>query len=56
MPPGGRRTMRQRLEKFLPFDRVIDLGKFLRQVKIIHEPWRAVTKEIPVGLLVPLLG
>ena len=27
--------MGQRLEKFLPFDRVIDLGQFLRQVKII---------------------
>jgi hypothetical protein len=27
--------MGHRLEKCLPFDRVIDLGEFLRQVKIV---------------------
>src|SRR5260221_7882912 len=35
MPPGGRRAMGRRLQQFLPFGWIIDLGEFLRQVEVI---------------------
>src|SRR5258707_12917877 len=35
MPPGGRRTVGHRLQQFLPFGRIIDLGEFLRQIQVI---------------------
>ena len=34
-PPGGRRPMGHRLQQFLPFGRIIDLGEFLRQIQVI---------------------
>src|SRR5258708_38332273 len=35
MPPGARRPMGHRLQQFLPFGRIIDLGEFLRQIQVI---------------------
>jgi hypothetical protein len=35
MPLGGRPPMGHRLQQFLPFGRIIDLGKFLRQIHVI---------------------
>src|SRR5260370_14313450 len=35
MPPGGRRAMGRRLQQFLPFGWIIDLGEFLRQLEVI---------------------
>ena len=35
MSPGGRRPMGHRLQQFLPFGRIIDLGEFLRQIQVI---------------------
>jgi hypothetical protein len=47
--------MGYRLQQFLPFGRIIDLGEFLRQIQVIPAE-RGDLKEISVGLYVPLLG